>query len=103
MRKYSSALIDQLISLIQEARRFFDKNATSEILAEWLELLDPQSSTFILGHCLVTLFLPVQHGQHDSWIDQIFDALLSQDLDQIEVLSNAEEKFWDLTSKQPFD
>ena len=71
--KYPSRFSENLITLVRICRNYWDINATKEMLNEWGHLLDPHNQTFALGQCLLTLFLPVQYGQHNLWLSKFIE------------------------------
>lgn len=72
-RKFPPKLTQALISMIRISRNFFSETATDEILSQWSHMLDPRQPSFTLGQCLLSLFLPVHHGQHHKWLQTVLD------------------------------
>ncbi|OHT00263.1 hypothetical protein TRFO_33092 [Tritrichomonas foetus] len=72
-RKYPSKLAFTLISIVRISRNYFSETATDEMLDMWSHMLDPSQHTFILAQCLLSLFLPVNLGQHNKWLQKFLD------------------------------
>lgn len=72
-RKYPPKMSQTLISMIRISRSYFPETSTDEMLLLWEHMLDPYQHTFILAQCLLSLFLPVNHGQHNKWLQKFLD------------------------------
>jgi hypothetical protein len=58
---------------VQFARNYFSETATDEMMREWEGMLDPAGPNFLLGHCLLVVFLPVHIGQHMKWLQRFLN------------------------------
>lgn len=69
VRKPPPTLFQHLIPFIRGCNYMFEEGATEEMLALWKPMLDPHHHSFVMAHCLFSLFLPVHTGKHNLWFD----------------------------------
>ena len=70
VRKPPATLYQHLIPFIRGCNYMFEESATEEMLALWRPMLDPHHHSFVMAHCLFSLFLPVHTGKHKLWFDE---------------------------------